>query len=74
MASLGLNCGMWDLVHSPGIKPGPPALGAQSLSPWTIREVLDAYFICIISDTTNILRGKLIILKRKETEAKKTSD
>ena len=30
---------MWDLVPWPGIKPGPPALGAQSLSHWTSREV-----------------------------------
>ena len=34
-----LNCGMWDLVPWPGIKPGPPALGSQSLSHWTTREV-----------------------------------
>ena len=26
---------MWDL----GVKPGPPALGALSLSPWTTRKV-----------------------------------
>ena len=34
-----LSCGMWDLVPRPGIEPGPPALGAQSLSHWTAREV-----------------------------------
>ena len=28
---------MWDLVPWPGIKPGPPALGAQSLSHWTYQ-------------------------------------
>ena len=33
------SCGMWDLVPWPGIEPGPPALGAQSLSHWTTREV-----------------------------------
>ena len=33
------SCGMWDLVPSPGIEPGPPALGAGSLSHWTTREV-----------------------------------
>ena len=33
-------CGMWDLVPWSGIKPGPPALGVQSLSHWTHREVL----------------------------------
>ena len=29
---LHLSCFMWDLMLWPGIKPGPPALGAQSLS------------------------------------------
>ena len=29
---------MWDLVPWPGIKPGPPALGAWSLTHWTSRE------------------------------------
>ena len=33
------GCGMWDLVPWPGIEPGSPALGAQSLSHWTTREV-----------------------------------
>ena len=31
---------MWDLVARPRIEAGPPALGAQSLSYWTTREVL----------------------------------
>ena len=30
---------MRDLVPRPGIEPGPPALGAQSLTHWTTREV-----------------------------------
>ena len=30
-------CGI--LVHRPGMEPGPPALGAQSLSRWTTGEV-----------------------------------
>ena len=30
---------MWDLVPWPGIEPGPPALGAQSISHWTTRAV-----------------------------------
>ena len=30
---------MWDLVPQPGIKPGPPALGARSLTHWTTRKV-----------------------------------
>ena len=31
-------CCIWDIVSRPGIKPGPCALGTQSLSHWTIRE------------------------------------
>ena len=30
---------MWDLVPGPGIEPGPPAVGARSLTRWTTREV-----------------------------------
>ena len=32
----GLGCSMWDLVPSPWIAPGPPALGVRSLSHWTM--------------------------------------
>ena len=31
---------MWDSVPRVGIKPGHPALGAQSLNQWTTGEVL----------------------------------
>ena len=34
-----LSCGLWDLVPWLGIELGSPALGAQSLNPWTTREV-----------------------------------
>ena len=34
-----LSCGIWDLVPWPGIEPGSPALGVQSLSHWSTREV-----------------------------------
>ena len=34
-----LSCVMWDLVPWPRIEPGAPALGVQSLSHWTTREV-----------------------------------
>ena len=37
---LGLSCGTWDLVSWPGIEPRPPALGAQSLSHWSLRITL----------------------------------
>ena len=40
-----LSCGMWDLVPWPGIEPGPPALGVQSLSHWTTREVPHQLFL-----------------------------
>ena len=33
-----ISSSMWDLVPCPGIKPRPPALGAQSLSHWTTRK------------------------------------
>ena len=39
MAWAIFSCGMRDLVPSPGIEPGPPALGAQCLSHWNTREV-----------------------------------
>ena len=46
LAALSINracrifsCSTWDLVTSPGIKSGPPALGSHSLHHWTIREV-----------------------------------
>ena len=35
----GLSCGMRDLVPRPGTESWPPALGAQSLTHWTTREV-----------------------------------
>ncbi|XP_057561359.1 nuclease EXOG, mitochondrial isoform X2 [Hippopotamus amphibius kiboko] len=35
---------MWDLVPQPGIKPGPPALGAWSLNSLTTREVPGIFF------------------------------
>ena len=34
-----LSCSLGDLVPWPRIEPRPPALGAQSLSHWTTREV-----------------------------------
>ena len=30
---------MWDLAPQPETEPGPPALGAQSPTHWTTREV-----------------------------------
>ena len=42
LAAQGVSCDMWDLVPQPGIKPGPPALGAKGLNHWTTREVPDS--------------------------------
>ena len=39
LATSGLRWDIWDLVPWLGIEPRPPALGAWSLSHWTIREV-----------------------------------
>ena len=38
------TCGMWNLVPWPGIEPGSPAPGVQSLGHWTTREVLVVHF------------------------------
>ena len=40
----GLSCGMWHVVPQPGIEPRTSALGVQSLSHWTTREVPDTIF------------------------------
>ena len=39
LAAPELSCGIWDLVACPGTEPRSPALGVQSLSHWTTREV-----------------------------------
>lgn len=39
LAVPGLRWGMWDPVPGAGLKPGPPALAAWSLSLWIPREV-----------------------------------
>ena len=39
LAALGLRCSVWDLAPWPGTEPRPSALGAESLSRWTTREV-----------------------------------
>ena len=48
LAAPGLSCGMGDLVPWPGIEPGPPALGAGSLSHWTTREVPGSSFLDLV--------------------------
>ena len=56
VAACGIfGCSTWDLLPWPGIEPGPLALGAQSLSLWTAREVpkkiyLDFYKNLVLSE------------------------
>ena len=38
----------WGLVSQPGVEPGPPKVGAQSLNHWTTRESPTA-LLCNIS-------------------------
>ena len=42
-----LSCTMWDIFLQQGTEPWPPALGAQSLSYWTPREVPELKFLNI---------------------------
>lgn len=53
LASLGLSCDIrtpsWQHAPRPGIKPGPPTLGARSLSLWTTREV--PWFLFLLPQT-----------------------
>ena len=57
MALQALSYGMWDLVPWPGIEPGPPALGGQSLSHWTNQKVPVAYLF--ITSTSLSSLGRL---------------
>ena len=44
LATLSLDCDMWDLVPRPGIKPGPPTLGAWSLATGPPGKPPDGFF------------------------------
>ena len=43
------SCGTWDVVPWTGIEPRPHALGARSLSHWTIREIPQTFLFSIHS-------------------------
>ena len=51
------SCGMWDLVSCPGIKPRLPALGGQSLSPWTTGEIPGPRFWSWNQEPSHTLSG-----------------
>ena len=40
----------------PGIEPGPPALGAQRISNWTMREVPDEDFLLILEEENYFIK------------------
>ena len=64
---MDLSFSMRDLGPWPGIKPGPPALGAESLSHWTPCEVPSSPFF------TSLLHWhRNHIVETAESETKKT--
>ena len=54
-----LSCSVWDLVPRPGIKPGAPALGAQSPSHWTTREVPHCHFRALFLGRAESFQNKI---------------
>ena len=56
-----LICSLWELVLWLGVKLWLPALGVQSLSPWTIKEVPWFYFVIRSQNF------KIISLEKQET-------
>ena len=54
--------GMQELVPWPGMEPRPPALGAQNLSHWTIRDIpICLFLVCFISKETGAQKGHDIV-------------
>ena len=43
-----VSCCLWDLFPQPRVEPRPAALGVQSLSHWTTREVPSRSFFFLI--------------------------
>ena len=74
LAVPGLSCGRQALVLPPWMEPRCPALGAQSLSHWTTREVplsiisMSNGIISISLSTVNIALAPLLILDRELLE------
>ena len=57
-----LSWGVWDPVPWPGIKPGSPALGAQSFSHRTTRKVMSCTFYYLCGDEINVTVTSIIIM------------
>ena len=51
---------MRGLVPRPGIEPGPPALGVQSLTHWTTREVPGTVFLISFLDFSLIVYRNIV--------------
>ena len=64
LATLGLSCGMWALVLSPGIEHLPPALGAWSLRHWTIKEIPLRAWICVLNPSIQTKEEGAMIITR----------
>ena len=65
VATCELSCGMWDLVPWPGIKPGPPALGGWSFSPWTSKDVPMSFEILKPDINFSVMKVLDVILQNK---------
>ena len=63
-----LLCSMWDLIPWPGMEPGPLALGVQTLSHWTTREVPFGMRSCTQKGkvTTSILQMEKLSHKKEK--------
>ena len=62
--SLVVAC-MWDLVPQPGMEPGPPALGARSLTYWTTREVSETVFSTVKQKRHQPYLSRLVVMRIK---------
>ena len=71
LAALGFSRSMWDLVPWPGIESRPPALGVQSLSRWTTREVITMnfkrYSFSILVSSGYMPRSGISVLRNPHT-------
>jgi len=57
---------MQNPVSQPEIKPGPPALGAQSFNHWTTRDVPKVAYICVVVKLESSLSyPKAIVISTK---------
>ena len=58
-----VSCSVWDLVPRLGMEPGPPAMGAQSLSHWTTTEIPGLRGNCDFKDILTLLMNTSLLFK-----------